>query len=157
MNHLAVVALLVLTVSCTPPAPPDTRAADEAAIRATDEAWSKAAEARDLNAVVSYYADDAQLLPPNAPLANTKESIRAGWAALLVPEMTVSWKVSKVEVARSGDLGYITGTYKIDMKPTGDVGKMVEVWKKQPDGTWKCVADSFNSDLPVPTPPPAQK
>jgi ketosteroid isomerase-like protein len=26
-------------------------------------------------------------------------------------------------------------------------GKMVEVWKKQPDGKWKCVSDIFNSDL----------
>jgi ketosteroid isomerase-like protein len=33
----------------------------------------------------------------------------------------------------------------------GDVGKMVEVWKKQPNQQWKCVADIFNSDLPMPT------
>jgi ketosteroid isomerase-like protein len=38
-----------------------------------------------------------------------------------------------------------------DGKPMGDVGKMVEVWKKQPNQQWKCVADIFNSDLPMPT------
>jgi ketosteroid isomerase-like protein len=31
-----------------------------------------------------------------------------------------------------------------------DTGKFLEVWKKQADGKWKCVADTYNSDLPVP-------
>jgi len=26
----------------------------------------------------------------------------------------------------------------------------VEVWKKQPDGSWKVVVDIYNSDLPAP-------
>jgi ketosteroid isomerase-like protein len=34
-------------------------------------------------------------------------------------------------------------------KPVTDNGKFVEVWKKQSDGKWKCVADTYNSDLPV--------
>jgi len=29
-----------------------------------------------------------------------------------------------------------------------DRGKAVLVWKKQPDGSWKAVADIFNFDLP---------
>ncbi len=141
----------------TPPAAPDTRAAAEAAIRALDAEWSKAATARNLDAVVSYYSDDAHVLAPNAPLAATKESIRAGWAPLMSPDLTVSWTPTKIEVAHSGDLAYLTGTYKIDMKPAADVGKILEVWKKQPDGQWKCVADAFNSDLPPAPPEPKKK
>ena len=45
--------------------------------------------------------------------------------------------------------------YKYEMTmgaPTGapihDSGKDMAVWKKQADGTWKMVADTFNSDLP---------
>jgi ketosteroid isomerase-like protein len=30
-----------------------------------------------------------------------------------------------------------------------DHGKYVEVWKKQPDGSWKCVIDMYNSDVPA--------
>lgn len=30
-----------------------------------------------------------------------------------------------------------------------DKGKFLEVWKKQADGNWKCVADMFSSDVPV--------
>jgi hypothetical protein len=34
-------------------------------------------------------------------------------------------------------------------KPITDQGKDMAVWKKQSDGTWKMVADAFNSDLAV--------
>jgi ketosteroid isomerase-like protein len=150
-------AFVLFTSACAPPAAPDTRAADEAAIREADAAWSKAAESRDLDAVVSYYTDDAQLLPPNEPIATTKAAIRASWAALLVPEMAVAWKVSKVEVAKAGDLAYVIGTYTLAIKPANDTGKLIEIWKKQADGKWKCVADTFNSDTPLPAPPPDKK
>lgn len=148
-------ALMLLTSACTAPALPDTRAADEAAIREADVAWSKAAGSRNLEAVVSYYSDDAQVLPPNEPLAADRAAIRASWAALMAPEMAVSWKATRVEVARSGDFAYVTGTYLIEMKPANDTGKLVEVWKKQTGGQWKCVADIFNSDLPLPAAIPA--
>jgi ketosteroid isomerase-like protein len=28
-----------------------------------------------------------------------------------------------------------------------DKGKYVEVWKKQADGKWKCIVDSYSSDM----------
>jgi ketosteroid isomerase-like protein len=126
---------------------------ESAALRELDIQWAKAASAMDLDGTVSYYADDASLFAPNAPVATGKAAIRSGWAQLLVG-FSGGWQPVKVEVSRSGDLGYITGTYDIkftgpDGKPEADRGKYVEVWKKQPDGKWKCVADIYNSDLPL--------
>jgi uncharacterized protein (TIGR02246 family) len=146
------IVLLLLASSCNQ-APPDTRAADEATIRELDAQWSKAAEARDLEAVVSYYSDDAALLPPNEAVATGRQAIRAVWAPLLAPDSLVSWEAAKVDVARSGDLAYSRGTYQLEMKdaegkPLKDRGKFLEVWKKQEDGKWKAVADMFSSDLP---------
>jgi len=157
-------ALLLLTSSCSQPTPPDTRAADESAIRDQDAQWSKAAGANDLESTVSFYSDDASLLPPNAPIAVGKQAIRASWASMLGPGVSISWSVSKVEVARSSDLAYLIGVYQMTSKdpqgkPVTDHGKLVEVWKKQPDAKWKTVADIFNSDLPpaLPPAPPAKK
>jgi ketosteroid isomerase-like protein len=101
---------------------------------------------------VSYYSDDASVLPPNAPIATGKQAIHAVWASLLNPDVTVSWQVTKADAAASGDLAYVMGTYQIAAKsPAGksqeDHGKMVEVWKKQADGKWKVAADIFNSDV----------
>jgi ketosteroid isomerase-like protein len=132
----------------------DNRVADEATIRSLDAQWSKAAGAHDLDGIVSYYSDEAVLLPSNAPAAASKEAIRAAWAPFAEPGVSLSWQASKVEVAKSGDLAYSTGTYVLAMKdlqgkPINDKGKFMEVWKRQPDGGWKAVADTYNSDLPV--------
>ena len=151
--------LAALLLGCSQPQPaPDTRAADEAAIREADIAWSKAAAAKQLDATLSYYSEDASMLPPNAPIATGKETFRKVWAQLFeIPGFSVSWQPVKVEAARSGDLGYSHGTYEMTMNdpkgnPVTDRGKYVAVWKKQADKSWKAMADMFNSDLP-PAPP----
>jgi uncharacterized protein (TIGR02246 family) len=149
------VGLVLFTSGCSQQSPPDTRAADESAVKEADAQWSKTAMANDLDGAVSYYTDDASLLPPNAPIATGKQAIRAVWASMLSPDVTISWQVTKADAARSGDLAYVTGVYQITAKnpkgkPQEDRGKLVEVWKKQADGKWKVVADIFNSDVPLP-------
>lgn len=95
------------------------------------------------------------LLPPNASIATDRKAIRESWAGLLGPHNKVSWKVTKGEIAGSGELGYLYGTYTLALEdPTGgppvpDTGKFVEIWKKQPGGAWKCIVDTYNSDLPL--------
>ncbi len=135
--------------------PTDTRALDERAIREADGATLKAAQANDVNGAVANYADDASWLPPNSPLVHGKAAIRAEWAKLIGnPGFTIDWQINKLEVARAGDLAYTIYTYKMAFdgangKLITDQGKDMAVWKKQSDGTWKMVADTFNSDLAV--------
>jgi len=152
---LAAFAALVALGACQqppPPAPPDTRAADEKAIRASVVEWDKAAIAKDLEKTISFYAPDATIFPPNAAIATTPEQRRQLWSQLLsTPGMTVSFATTKVEVARSGDIAYETGTYELTStdkkgKATTSKGKYVVVWKKQPDGKWKAAADIWNPD-----------
>ena len=148
----ACLALLLVASACNQ-TPPDTRAADEGAIRDADTQWSKTAAAGDLEGTVAYYTDDASMLAPNAPIASGKPAVHAVWASLLVPGTSIAWQANKVEVARSSDLAYIQGSYQLTVNdpkgnPVHDKGKFVEVWKKQADGKWKVVADIFNTDLP---------
>lgn len=144
--------LLLLSVSVT--YGQKTRA--EQTLRDLDTQWSAAAAAKDIDKTVSYYAEGALVMPPNAPAATTKDAIRQMWKELLgSPGAAISWKTTKVEIARSGELAYSSGTYEFTMndasgKPVSDHGKYLEVWKKQPDGDWKVVADIWNSDLPSP-------
>jgi len=131
---------------------PDTRAADEAAIRAASQEWSNAASSRDLEKAVSFYAEDATYNPPGAPLAAGKDAIRKVWANVVaIPGGNLRWVSSKVEVARSGDLAYDTGAYTLTKndasgKPVTATGKYVVVWKKQADGKWKVIQDIDNPD-----------
>jgi ketosteroid isomerase-like protein len=58
-------------------------------------------------------------------------------------------------MANSADLGYLCGTYHLSIKDPkrgstiNDAGKIVEIWKKQSYGTWKCIVDTYNSDIPI--------
>ena len=148
------IALLSFTMVCLASAA-DTKGAIEKALRDLDAQWSAAAAAKDLDKTVSYYADDAIVMPPNASAARTKETIRNVWQDLLAsPGLVMSWKTTKVEVSTSGDLACVSGTYEVTMndpsgKPVNDHGKYVEVWEKQADGKWKCGTDIWNSDLPA--------
>ena len=148
-------ALALVASSCGQQTPPDTRAADESAIRALDAQWEKAAAARDVDGTVSYYSDDAVVLPGNAPIVQGKEAIRTLWKSLLSPDISLSWQATKVDVARSGELAYLIGTYTLTAKdaqgkPATDHGKLVEIFKKKGDGPWKVAVDMYNSDLPAP-------
>jgi ketosteroid isomerase-like protein len=134
----------------------------EQTLREADAAWSKAAEAKDVDKTVSYYSDDATVMPPNDKIATTKDAIRKVWNDILTtPGLAISWKTTKVEVAKSGDLACLTGTYEVTMndasgKPVNDHGKYLAVFEKQADGKWKCGADIWNSDLPATAPAPAE-
>jgi ketosteroid isomerase-like protein len=85
----------------------------------------------------------------------TKTGIRDLWKGLIDGLTDISWKTTHVEVAKSGDMAFLVGTYELTMKDgTKDKGKYRVVWKKQSDGTWKVGTDMFSSDLPAA--PPAE-
>ena len=127
----------------------------ERVLRDLDGQWSKAAAAKDLEQTVAYYSDDAVVLPPNTASAMTKEAIRNTWKDLLAsPGLVITRKPTRVELAKSGDMAWLSGTYELTMNdaagsPINDHGKYLEVWEKQPDGNWKCRAEMWNSDLPA--------
>lgn len=148
------VALLGLTWSCAKQTVHDSREADARAVRESEIEASNALGAKDLERLVSFYADDASLFFPNTLIVTGKDAIRQTWKTVLaIPSFAMSFQIVKVEVSRSGDLAYGHGTYTRTWndaagKPVTDKGKYVIVYKKQPDGKWKVVADIGNSDLP---------
>jgi len=126
--------------------------ADERAIRDADAAWSQAAGSKDLDKTVSFYAEDASVLPFNAPIATSKDQIRQLWSQLMAePGFGLSFAPTKIEVSKSGDMAYEIGTFELKSNDaqgnaTSTLGKYVVVWKKQPTHDWKAVADIFNTN-----------
>ena len=130
----------------------EARSSDEEAIRQTVASWSEAAGAKDLNKCVSFYTDDASVLPFNAPIATGIDQIRKVWSQLMSnPGFSIRFGPTKIEVARSADLAYEIGTFELTLsdqtgKSAGSRGKYVVAWKKQANGEWKAAADIFNTD-----------
>ncbi len=84
-------------------------------LRDLDAQWSKAAAAKDLERTIAYYSDEAIVLPPNATSAPTKEAIRNVWKNLLAtPGLAITWQPNRVELAKSGEMAWVSGTYEPD-------------------------------------------
>lgn len=120
---------------------------EEAAIRRTDADWLAAASAHNLERILPFWADDATILVPGTPAVVGREAIRKYVSgAFATPGFSITWKTEKVEVSQSGDLAYSSGTDRIslntpDGKSVTEENRGVAIWKKQPDGSWKCVLD----------------
>jgi len=140
-------------------APAEAPKADPAMLAAAADSMSKgfaaAVAARDTDAVAAMYADDARLMPPNMPMVQGRDAIRGVWAEFLkMPDMQLTPTSSNVIASDAGDLVVDVGSYTFSGKgPKGeamtDEGKYLTVMKKV-DGAWKIVADTWNSDRPIP-------
>jgi len=122
------------------------------AIKSADSAWDQASARKSAADWLSFYADDAIMMPPNENVCTDKASREASIKKMFAtPGVSLRFQDTKVDVAQSGDMGYAAGVYQWASKDsTGkdyhETGKYCETWKKQADGNWKCVADIWNAD-----------
>jgi ketosteroid isomerase-like protein len=145
-------AILVGLLSATACAPAADPVAIGKALTQLDDDWSKAAGARNVDAVAAFYATDAIAYPPDAPVAVGFDAAKKVWAAYFADStFRISWKTTHAGGSKGGDLGYTTGTYEDsfigpDGKKVTEIGKYVCIWAKQADGSWKAIHDTWNTD-----------
>ena len=62
---------------------------------------------------------------------------------------TMIWQPKGGKIAESGELGYTFGIYSVTPKYKDSImqGTYVNIWKKQPDGSWKLLLDSGNEGI----------
>jgi ketosteroid isomerase-like protein len=154
---------MLSTIACGPKPESPAQQSNQPAIQAAqslgdardaDANWSKAASEHNLEATVAFYAPDAMLLPPGSPALIDNTSIRSFWKAFFKTVDTLSWQADRFEIATSGEVAWETGRWtSTGHNSQGAIltrhGKLTEVWKKQPDGSWKCSVDIFNDDAPA--------
>ncbi len=73
-------------------------------------------------------------------------------SSIATPGFHISWIPEKAVVSAGGDMGYTTGTNEMTMpdaagKPMKMTGRYITVWRKEPDGKWRCVQD-YSSPAP---------
>jgi uncharacterized protein (TIGR02246 family) len=160
---LAAISFVVFLAGCTPAAPPlappDTHDADAKAIKGVEAAWVQAFTTKDVDKVAAFYTDDASVFLPGAPIITGIPAIKAALKPMIADRnFSLNFAADKVDVAKSGDLGYSQGAYTMTYSPLKgkttvvEKGKYVTIFKKQTDGSWKNVADIFNADAPAAAP-----
>jgi uncharacterized protein (TIGR02246 family) len=155
---LAALGLAVILSGCaSAPAPapvaPDTHDADVKAIKDLEATWVQNFASKDPDKIASVYADDASVMITDMPVINGIPAAKSALKSMVADKnFSITFASDKVDVAKSGDIAYSQGSYTTTStnpktkKPATDKGKYVTVFKKQADGSWKVVADIFNSD-----------
>ena len=150
---LALLALALASTACQQPVQETAGLSDEdvAAIRQSNADAVRTIPAADWDAWVEFYTPDAVILPPNGAAVTGPDAMKA-WAEEFPALADMSTSI--LEIDGQGDLAFVRGTYSMTFagegEPAVDTGKYIEIWRKQPDGSWRIVRDIFNSDLPLP-------
>ena len=129
-------------------------AAVEQEIRDLDKKWVGAVVRGDVATIVGLYAPDSVFFTPNAPPTEGPEAIGEAWKGIMsLPNVSLNFRATRIDVAASGDLATDIGTYDLAFSGESgrvrDEGSYVVVWKKI-NGEWKVLADIFNSNLKAP-------
>ena len=147
---------LLMVISATACTSRSVNIADEEnAIRSTDAKWLEAVKAKNYERALTFWTDDAMVLPPNSPAIVGKDAIRKYvMGASTVPGFSITWTTGQVWVSGSGDLAYESSSNAVTAgDPSGrlvtEKNKGIVVWRKQPDGSWKCAVDMWNAEAPA--------
>jgi ketosteroid isomerase-like protein len=154
-RFLSAAAATVFMAGCAPP-PFDT-ATESAKLLKRDVEWAEAALAgTDVEKIVSYWTDDAVVIPQAAATVEGKAAIREYvTASLKVPGFKIHWVSEKPVFSPNGSMAYMRGTNEITVndargKPMTMKGRGVTIWRLDADGQWRCVIDIWN-DPPATT------
>jgi ketosteroid isomerase-like protein len=144
--------MLTLTLSCQGKRDRNHQAETQL-LRERSAAIVAAEASKNIDTVLTYYAEDAVIHPPTAPVAKGHSAIRQLYADFYrtVPFASFTASITSMEVAGSGDLAFETGVNRFGFDSAGtrteDIGKYLTVWRKL-GGEWKIAAVAFSPDHP---------
>ncbi len=131
---------------------------EEVAVRQALHDWVVASDQPGMagaDGYASFMTEDAVWLPPNAPIQVGRDAIMEEQIQLrMLEDFSFRFDATRVEVSAAGDLACGIGTAEMSFTdPAGGkfhgLGKFMDIWRKQPDGSWKCIAGMHNSNRPA--------
>ena len=156
VRRVAIMSLTLLVAACTPPPAVFDASAESAILSKRDAEWADLATAgKDVEKIVSYWADDAVIMEPGQPAVEGKAAIRAFITqSLATPGFKIHWVSQKPTFSPDGKMAYMRGTD--EMTVPGPKGAPMtlhlqgySVWRHDADGQWRCVVD-IATEAPLP-------
>lgn len=121
-----------------------------------DAEWAAiSASGRDIERILSFWTDDAQVFAPGLPSFSGKAALRSYVeGALAIPGFHITWTTSGADLSPDGQMAYLLSTNTVTMarpegQPVSTTGRAVTVWRREPDGNWRCAVDIW-TDGPAP-------
>ena len=147
-------AVLAVTSACGRPS--FDVAAEQQKLLRRDAEWADLATAgKDIEKIVSYWSDDARVIEPGQPVYEGKAAIRAFViASLKTPGFKIHWVSEKPVFSPDGKMAYMPGVDEMTVPgPNGALMTVhmrgISVWRRDPDGVWRCVVDVGNEPPPT--------
>jgi len=127
--------------------------AEKARLLQRDAEWARVAcEGRDIDRILSYWTDDAMVLPPGVPTGIGKTALRRYVeSSLQMPGFQITWSSTDVVLSPGGNLAYMFSKNALtvngqDGAPVTTHGRAVTIWRREPDGEWRCAVDIWNAE-----------
>jgi ketosteroid isomerase-like protein len=120
-------------------------------LQAADIAFERATDQRGAEGWMSHWAGEALWLPDGGHIVADTALVRRALVKLLADSaVKLRWRPEGAEVARSRDLGYTYGYWRLIRMAAADSqvlarGKYVTIWRRAPTGEWKVALDVGNS------------
>jgi ketosteroid isomerase-like protein len=118
-----------------------------------DAEWAAlSSRAQDVDRILSFWTDDAQVFAPGLPVFSGKAALRSYVeGALAIPGFHITWTTSEARLSPDGQLAYLLGTNAVTIagpegQPVTTSGRAVTVWRREPDGNWRCAVDIWNDE-----------
>ena len=152
MRHAVTMAALALTVAVSACA---TGAEEQGFTREDQEVIRKHAvelaaafNAKEVDKIIGFYADNSIFMPPNAPLLRGRDPLKSFFANMIENGAT-DLRLEPDEVSGHGPIAYESGTYSVTYAngATRDRGKYLLVLRNMA-GTWRTEKTIWSSDLP---------
>jgi uncharacterized protein (TIGR02246 family) len=149
---LGAAAVALFAAACQKQAADADPAAVQNALKADEKKWNEDFKAKNGEALIGHYADDAYFVTPGGA-ANGRTAIRKVYSDALPDHyFSVNFASDKIDVSKSGDLAYARGHFSESYQDpkthqvVSDSGSYITVYKKQDDGSWKAVEDFATAD-----------
>ena len=119
-----------------------------------DREFDKATAEKGAEGWVAYFASNGSMLSDTAmPITGIQKIRKAMEPAFSDSTFSLRWEPIKAEIMIPGILGYTAGKWiKLWKNKQGKfmkaAGTYSSIWKKQPDGSWKIILDTGNTDVP---------
>lgn len=110
--------------------------------------WETARANGDADAIAALHTEDAQVMPPNAPVVEGRSAIRSYYRNVFEAR-TAPARFDEREVIVFGRMTYRQGIYEMEMpNGTREYGKFMQLWKSV-DGKWQLHRAMWSSSEPL--------
>lgn len=133
----------------------DLSAEKEALLRRDDEWHAAVTEKKDVTKITSFFASDGIMIGSGQSTATGRAALTQAVEALVSgPEFQDVWEWARVELSPDGKLAYLVGNTSITIadangRPVTSRARLLNVWRKDPDGIWLCVVDMWVDEPPT--------